>query len=193
MIRHSLFQCRRHRSLPPSSCGQAPPIWSSSSTLTPSWGMDRSSGGKSSTGPASQCGRRLTVWAHSPTRFGIWNQTRSTASVSCLPGPGKGEPERPAPLWSAGQSVQVSQMERGIILHIIHVKKQISFNSIHTKLSTEVAPTSVSVSTSRHSHLKKKYLKNLIRVEANWLIIFSMKALIISMIWYRPVGVLPGT
>lgn len=127
MIRHSLFQCRRHRSLPPSSYGQAPPIWSSNSTPTPSWGMDRSSGGKSSTGPASRCGRRLTVWARSPTRFGIWNQTRSTASVSCLPGLGKGEPERPAHLWSAGQSVQVSQMEHGIILHII-IQKQIRFN-----------------------------------------------------------------
>lgn len=137
MIRHSLLQCPQHRLLPLSSCGQAPPIWSSSSTPTPSWGTDRSFAGRSSTGPACPCGRRLTAWAHSPTRFGIWSQTQSTASASCSPGPGRGAPEHLDPLWSAGQSVQVSQVKHWVVLQKFYVtsmaRKQIRVGASNTE------------------------------------------------------------
>ena len=113
----SLLQCPRHRLHPPSSCGQGLPISSSSSTPTPSWGMDQSSGGKSSIEPASPRWLRLTVWARLPIRFGIWSQTQSTASVSCSLGLGRGAPEHRGRLWSAGPSVQVSQTKHWIILH----------------------------------------------------------------------------
>lgn len=123
MTWHSYLQFLLHRLHPPSSWGQAPPIWSSSSTLTPLWGMDRSFDGKYSTEPASPCGRRLMVWAHLPIRYGIWSRTQSTASVSCSPGLGRAALEHLGPLWSAGQNVQVSEMHADqdwIIFQILH-------------------------------------------------------------------------
>lgn len=92
----------------PNSCEQAPRIWSSSSTPTPSWGTDLSSGGRSSIAPANPCGRRLTAWGHSPTKSGIWSRTQSTGSVSYSPDPGRAARGLLDLLWSAGQSVQVS-------------------------------------------------------------------------------------
>lgn len=110
LLARLFLQFPLHRLHPPSSWGQAPPIWSSSSTLTPLWGMDQSLDGKYSTEPASPHGWRLMVWAHLPIRYGIWSRTQSTTSVSCSPGLGRAALEHLGPLWSAGQNVQVSQM-----------------------------------------------------------------------------------
>lgn len=106
-----ILQSLPHLLRRPNSCEQAQRIWSSSSTPTPSWGTDLSSGGRSSIAPASPCGRRLTAWGHSPTKSGIWSRTQSTGSVSYSPGPGRAARGLLDLLWSAGQSVQVSLTE----------------------------------------------------------------------------------
>lgn len=113
---HFLFisQFPRLRSRRHSSCDRAPRISSSSSTPTPSWGTDRSSGGKSSTAPAIPCWPRPTASGRSPTRCGIWSRTQSTASVSCSPGRGRAARGLRGRRSSAGQSVQVSRVETQI-------------------------------------------------------------------------------